>query len=375
MKKRILFLLLCSVLICSFCAKSYAMPILSSKAACVMEVLTGRVLYAQNADARLPMASTTKIMTALLVLENGNLDNIVSIPEQAVGVQGSSIYLKKGEQFSRKSLLYALMLESGNDVATALALDVSGSINDFAQKMNVRAKELGARNTHFVNPHGLPSTEHYTTAYDLALIAATALRIPVFRKIVSTKIIVIHPQTQGVKRTLQNHNKLLWQFDGACGVKTGYTKAAGRCLVGAAMRDGKQVVSVVLNDPVMWEDTCTLLNTALDSLKHVKLKLKEDVIGSVNVIHGLEKQVGAVLNTDLIADITDQEQARLTLNTHLLEFIRAPVQKGCVIGYISAELDGISIGKAEIIADRDVLENTFMYQLERLVKLWVGTFP
>ncbi len=375
MKKRILFLLLCCLLICSTGMNAYAAPEVSAKASCVLEVTTGRVLYSQNENERLPMASTTKIMTALMVIESGNLDKVVTISEQAVGVSGSSIYLKKGEQFTRKSLLYALMLESGNDVAVALAIDAAGSITEFAERMNARAKELGAKNTHFVNPHGLPSTQHYTTAYDLALIAATALRNPVFSEIVNTKSIIIQPQTEGTRRTLQNHNRLLWEFEGACGVKTGFTKAAGRCLVGSAKRDGKQVVAVVLNAPDMWDDTCNLMDTTLKSLQWITFKQTGDVMGTVAVANGLKSQIQGILKTDIIVNVTEQEQPRLVTKIELPKTVKAPIQKGDLIGRVTVSLDGMTLCEADVIADRDVLENTFLYQLNRLMHIWGGYSP
>ena len=376
MKRRVLFLLLCFLLTCSAATTSaFAAPEVTAKAACVLEVTTGRTLFCQNEKERLPMASTTKIMTALMVIEGGNLDKVVTISEQAVGVQGSSIYLKKGEQFTRKSLLYALLLESGNDVAVALAIDAAGSVSDFVDRMNARAKQLGAVDTHFANPHGLPSTQHYTTAHDLAVIAATALKDPTFSQIVNTKTIVITPQTEGTRRTLQNHNKLLWEFDGACGVKTGYTKAAGRCLVASAKRDGKQVVAVVLNAPDMWEDSRLLLDTALKDLQWVTLKQLGDVMGTVGVDYGLNRTIQGILKTDLLASVTEQEKPRLKVEVDLPKSVKAPVQKGDAIGRATLTLDGVKLCESDILSDRDVKENTFSYQLNRLLRIWGGYAP
>lgn len=219
-----------------------------------MELESGNILYARNIDAKLPMASTTKIMTALIVAEDCDLSEVITVPDIAVGVEGSSIYLKKEERISVKDLLYGLMLRSGNDAACALAVHHSGSVEKFVDKMNERAKELGADNTHFKNPSGLPDDEHYTTAKDLCNIARHAMSNDVMKEVVSTR------QYNGDFRQFLNKNKLLNSLDGANGVKTGYTKKAGRCLVSSAERDNMDVVCVVLNCYDMYERSATIIN-------------------------------------------------------------------------------------------------------------------
>lgn len=229
----------------------------------VMEQSSRRVLYDEGRNVRCYPASTTKILTALCVLENSSLSDIVTVPKQAEGVEGSSLYLKCGDKITVEDLLYGLMLRSGNDCAVALAINTSGSVDDFVKLMNETAKKLGANNSHFVNPHGLHDDLHYVTAYDLALICAKAYDNEQFCKIVGTKkrkIIVNDEQ-----RYIANKNKLLSNFDGANGVKTGYTKKSGRCLVGGANRDGMQLISVVLNCADMWNDTVRILNFAFDN--------------------------------------------------------------------------------------------------------------
>lgn len=218
-----------------------------------MELESGTILYARNADARLPMASTTKIMTALIVAEDCDLSEVITVPDIAVGVEGSSIYLKKDERISVKDLLYGLMLRSGNDAACALAVHHSGSIEKFVDKMNERAKELGADGTHFKNPSGLPDDEHYTTAKDLCNIARQAMNNTTLREVVSTR------QYSGDFRNFLNKNKLLSSLDGANGIKTGYTKKAGRCLVSSAERDNMDVVCVVLNCYDMYERSASII--------------------------------------------------------------------------------------------------------------------
>ena len=216
----------------------------SAKAACVLELETGRVLFEQNARARLPMASTTKVMTALLAIENGDLSAPVTCSANAFGVPGTSIYLAEGETLTLEQMLYGLMLASGNDAAVAIAEHIGGSVPQFVQRMNARAAELGAANTHFANPNGLPDDTHVTTAYDLALIARAAMGNDTFRKIVSTQRAEI-PWAGGHTTVSSKQNRLLESYPGATGVKTGFTSRAGRCLVFGASRDGMELVGVV----------------------------------------------------------------------------------------------------------------------------------
>ncbi len=230
----------------------------SARAAALLDADTGSFLYAKNENERLSMASTTKIMTAIVAIENAELDRIVKVDDRAIGIEGSSIYLKKGEEMSIKSLLYALMLRSANDAAAALAYEISGSIDNFSLLMNGKAGELGLSDTNFENPHGLDSKNHYTTAHDLAIISAYALRNPAFKEISSTRKIEIDSSEQ--TRLLVNHNKLLSRYDGCIGVKTGYTKKSGRSLVSAAQRGDKTLVCVTINAPDDWNDHKKLLD-------------------------------------------------------------------------------------------------------------------
>lgn len=230
-------------------------------AECVMEAESRRILYERQGDVPLPMASTTKILTAVTVLENASLEEEFPVPEQAAGVEGSSVYLEKGAVYSVKDLLYGLMLRSGNDCAEALALHVSGSIGEFAQKMNETAEKAGALHSFFKNPHGLPCEGHYTTARDLTLITCYAMHNSVFREIVGTRYYA--------SRGWENKNKMLRRYEGATGVKTGYTKEAGRCLVTSAERGGMTLVCTVLNCPAMYERTERLLDDAFGAYERV----------------------------------------------------------------------------------------------------------
>lgn len=230
----------------------------------VMHADTKEVFAESNKDLRLPMASTTKTMTALVTVENCNLDEIVSVPDEAVGVEGSSIYLRKGDKYTVRELLYGLMLRSGNDAAVALAIHVAGSVENFAEMMNLRAESMGLTNTHFVNPHGLQDKNHYTSAYDLAFIGSEAMQNETFRQIVSTKFITVGNGEN--KKYWTNKNKILSLYEGGNGIKTGFTTDSGRCLIASATRNGVTVVSVVLNRYDMFNDCCRLMDKAFESI-------------------------------------------------------------------------------------------------------------
>ena len=253
----------------------------TAKGCVVMEQSSGRILFQKDANLHLPMASTTKIITALTVLNNANLDDVVTIPSQACGIEGSSVYLRPGEKLTVKELLYGLMLRSGNDCAVALALHVGGSVGNFAQMMNNTAKNLGCFDSNFVNPHGLHDDNHYTSARDLATITCNALQNSDFAQIVAIKSFKIANDGYDYPRVLVNKNKLLSTFDDADGVKTGYTKKAGRCFVGSATRNGMQVVVVVLNCGPMFEETAQMLNFAFANYKKVCIVPQNKLCGVV----------------------------------------------------------------------------------------------
>lgn len=272
-----LFLIACFLVPCN---KTLAQTV--SSAECVMEIDSRRILYEEHGDVRLPMASTTKIVTAICVLESGiDLNSIVKIPKSAVGTEGSSVYLKEGEEYSVMDLLFGLMLRSGNDCAVTLAEHLDGTVERFSSRMNSFAQEAGALNSRFSNPHGLPMKNHYTTAVDLSFITALAMQNPTFCKIVSTKY--YEP------RNWVNKNKMLTTYEGAIGVKTGFTKQAGRCLVTAAEKDGMRLVVTVLNSPNMYERTKTLLDGAFAKFQK-KLLLGSKQVVSFEGIEGITGQ-------------------------------------------------------------------------------------
>ena len=237
---------------------------MAAQSAAVVDSYSGEFLYTKNADAKEYPASSTKILTALIVIEAGNLDQVVTVAPEDTKVEPSSLDLKPGQQFTRRQLLFGMLLKSANDVAMCLARDNAGSVPAFAEKMNLRAAELGATSSHFVNPHGLHDPNHYTTAHDLVLIARAAMQQPLFRQIVST-IYYTWRTPNGEVDQLRNHNRLLRHFAGCNGLKTGYTRAAQQVLVSSALRGGHEVVAVVLHTdkPGIWVDSKTLLTYGL----------------------------------------------------------------------------------------------------------------
>lgn len=266
----------------------------SARSEIAMELTTGKVLIEGNADAKLPMASTTKILTAIIIIEDCNLDDVITVPDEAIGAEGSSIYLQKGEQIDIRDLLFGLMLRSGNDSAAALAIHHSGSIEKFAEVMNDRAQKIGAENSNFKNPSGLPDSEHFTTARDLCKIACYAMNNATFSEIVSTVNYV------GKYRSYANKNKMLHLYEGANGVKTGYTVKAGRCLVSSAKRNGMDVVCVVLNCPDMYERSAEIFDSCFSNFQLLKLD-KEKVFMCDTILCKLINSENIIINnTDKI---------------------------------------------------------------------------
>lgn len=280
------------------CAQASA---LSAKHAVVMDAATGRMLYEHEAHTRCLIASTTKIMTGLLICEDCDLTKEISVPPEAAGIEGSSVYLKAGERVRMEDLLYGMMLQSGNDAAASLAIAHSGSIEDFASKMNEKAAQLGLEDTHFANPHGLDAEDNYATAADLAHLAAAAMENETFARVVSTR------QHRFGERVVTNHNKLLWRYEGADGVKTGFTKAAGRILVSSAMRQGRRLICVTINAPDDWNDHAALLNEGFSQFEPRILCRKGQIFGAFTGADGAVSG-SAAASQDLEALLFPEEQ-------------------------------------------------------------------
>lgn len=330
---RLLTLCLISTYLCASCSspcfKATAENYVEAKGECVMELNSRRVLYQARGDIRLPMASTTKIVTAATVLDNlSNLKEEVKIPTQAEGVEGSSVYLKAGNIYSVEELLYGLMLRSGNDCAVALALHCSGGVAQFASQMNETAQKAGALASRFENPHGLPNANHYTTAHDLTLITCYAMQNPIFRTIVSTRF--YEP------RRWQNKNKMLALYEGGIGVKTGYTKEAGRCLVSAAKRDNMTLVCSVLSCPTTYERSKKLLDDAFAAYHNEKL-LSADEVFTLN-----DGKTQAKAGKDFYYPLLEEEKEWIEIRTKELEKGKRKEKSGEIVGqfeiYLSKQL-------------------------------------
>ncbi len=314
---------------------------ISASSYVLLDATTGRVLQQHNADKRKLIASTTKIMTALVVCERCNVLDRVRIPKEAVGIEGSSMYLKEGEILTVQELLYGLMLHSGNDAAVALAIYCGGTVEGFAQLMNDKAYLLGLENTHFVNPNGLDAPNHYSTAKDMARLSAYAMDNPIFAMTVSTKNVNVG------SRVLKNHNKLLWQLDGADGIKTGYTKAAGRILVSSACRNGRRLICVTMDAPDDWNDHKNLLNSGFQDYTVQRVINSGQRIGSLEVVGGEKSTVALLAAEDLSVCLATGEQVDVVMPTKMFDF--APVVEGECAGNATVMLGESVIGYVKLV--------------------------
>ena len=350
-------------------------PSISAQSAILIDAINGTVLYQKNADEILPMASTTKIMTAMVALTEMPQDACITVDERSVGVEGSSVYLTAGEELTLEQLLYALLLESANDAATAIAIGVAGSVEQFAEKMNLTAKELGLESTSFQNPHGLDAEGHHTTARELATITAAALEIPTFRTIVSTrKTTIPHDGTDGV-RLLINHNRLLREYDGTIGVKTGFTKRSGRCLVSAAERNGARLVAVTLNAPDDWKDHTSLLDYGFSQMESIDLCDAHEICIPVSVVGGTNNAV-FVSNPAALTVSISKNHSKIIKTIEIPRFLYASVEAGERVGRVlyQSDLDGDgtleTIGEMSLTAqgtvDRVKSRKTFFEWLRSL---------
>ncbi len=354
---------------------------LSAQAAVLIEADSGTVVVEKQGSLPLPMASTTKIVTGIVALELASYDTLITVSPDAVGVEGSSIYLSAGEKLTLEQLLYALLLESANDAALAIAIGLCGSVDAFAQKMNEKAAQLGLKSSHFTNPHGLDDTEHYTTAQDLAQITRYALQNELFAKIVSTRKLTI-PHTDGTNvRVLINHNKLLRLYDGCIGVKTGYTKKSGRCLVSAAERDGVMLIAVTLNAPDDWNDHARMLDHGFSKFSSVTLCQKDEILLPLSVVGGTESYV-MVGTAESLSRTLPTEHGTVTQRIELGRFAYAPVKKDEAVGTVRFDCDTNGDGITEEIAslplytrygvERYIPKKTIFGRLKELLLHWFG---
>lgn len=367
-------MLLCCLLVPVGGHVKAAMPTVSAKSAVLIDTMTGGVLYEKNAYQQLPMASTTKIMTAICALEAGNLDETFEIHPSAVGVEGSSIYLAHGETMTLRDLVYGLMLNSGNDAAVAIAMQVSGSVENFAALMNETAAKIGVQDTHFQNPNGLDDPQHYTTAYDLAQITRYGMQIPEFAEIVSTKSKRIPWQNKENGRLLNNHNKMLSLYEGADGVKTGYTKKDGRCLVSSATRNGFQCIAVTLNAPNDWNDHTQMLNFAFDNYALYPVIQAGDYLRTVAVAQGEQQEIGVVAQGSLDIPAKKGSTPEVVLDIQVPDLLEAPVGFEQQAGQVDVYMGEQKIGSVPAITTGVVAKQEpkrLVQSLRQVIREWL----
>ena len=365
-------LILIVIAVCLFPAASASETLsVAAKGAVLIDGTSGRVLFRQNADEMLPMASTTKIMTALIALESCSLDETVVAGKNAVGVEGTSIYLSEGESLSMEHMLYGLMLRSGNDAAVAIAEHVSGSVPAFVEKMNARAQALNA-DAHFVNPNGLPASGHAASALGMARIMRAAMQIDEFRTITATERKIIPWVGNEFSRVLENKNRLLSTYDGANGGKTGYTKAAGRCLVFSAERDGLFLIGAVLNCPTWFDTASEMLDYGFENFRMQESLARGQSVGEITVFGGASGKVRVVAGETLSAAIP--VGARAVLRYDYDENVSAPIRKGDVVGAARLIVSGDVVGECPLIADSDEPVWNLAESIRRLLRNWVMLF-
>lgn len=330
-------------------------PTVSARSAVLLDAESGQILYGKDEHTRRGMASTTKIMTALIALEQADLDDTVIVAPEACGVEGSSIYLFPEEEITMEALLYALMLQSANDAAEAIAYAVSGSIEDFVALMNEKADALGLSATHFDNPHGLDGETHYTTAYELAKIAAAALENETFREIVGTEKKAIPLHNGEATRLLVNHNRLVREYDDIIGVKTGYTRACGRTLVSAAEQNGVTLICVTLDDGNDWGDHRALLDYGFSLYETITLTERGEFTYEIPVCGGMKTAV-TVANTETVTVSLPKNHGEIQTVIELPRFVYGGIEKGQILGAVRFFADGRELGCSPLAVREDVPE-------------------
>lgn len=331
---------------------TYPQPM--AKAALLMDASSGRVLFAKNAHQHLSPASITKIMTALLVIENGDLGQAVTVSQYAADTPESSIWLETGEKLTREQLLYGCMLNSANDAAVTLAESVAGSEKNFVKLMNRRAQQLGMKDSHFCNAHGLETNGHFTTAFDLGLLSREALNNKIFRQVVATKTKNIPWAGKDYDRLLINQNRLLYRYEGTIGIKTGYTKVAGSCVIGAAQKGSRVLIAVAMNSTSVYQDLEQMLDYGFAHYNMETIKRVNQLSVKVPVVNGLEKTVPARPKSDLTVAVTAKEQSQLSYKVYPRDQVAAPVKKGQILGTCKMYVAGKEVSRVDLLAYNSV---------------------
>lgn len=345
---------------------------ISAKAAVVICSGSDQVLFEKNMNEKLPMASTTKIMTALITLEEAKKDNReITINEKMVPVEGSTMGLKVGDRLTLYALAQGMLLISGNDAAHSAAVAISGSSEEFAKRMNSKAKEIGMENTNFVTPSGLDDENHYSTAYDMAKLASFAMNNPDFEKITSSKSMKVEYLNPKKTCEFRNSNRLLRSYEGCIGVKTGFTKKSGRCLVSCAERDNKKIICVTLSDPNDWQDHKTLLDFGFENCKSITLY--EENLPNVKVVGGTTDEIKVgIKNKNQITVSNDFNDCNVSKQINIPEFVYAPLNKGDIIGNIEYKINDKKLVKSDIIILEDARQTKTHERFSRLKRFLKG---
>lgn len=348
MRKIIIFVL------CMMCfgVNAYALDI-SAKYACVIEAESGEVIFEKNSHTKHSMASTTKIMTALMAIEADCMNDVVTASKNAVLQEGSSIYLQEGDKMLMSDLIYGLMLNSGNDAAVVIAEHISGSVKQFAEDMTNKAKECGAYDTSFKNPNGLDAEGHYTTAYDLAIISRKAMQNEKFAEIVATKKGQIKPINRDEITYLSNHNKLLSMYEGTNGIKTGYTSATGRCLVSSVERNGMKFIAVTLNAPDDWNDHKLMLDYAFSACEKKPMIGQGDIIKSSQTADKISYNACAAESYD--STVLKGKESGAEITVRIADGLKSPINKGEKIGVMDISYRGDVIKSIDLVSQSDVV--------------------
>ena len=342
------------------------LPLMTAKSAVILEAATGKILYQRNMDERHYPASTTKIMTLIVALERGNLDDMVTVSHTAAGTEGSTIWLEPGEKIRFLDLLYGMMLVSGNDATVAVAEHISGSVDAFARLMTEKAHAIGASNTYFVNSSGLPDEQHVTTAHDMALIAAYGYKNSMFEQIVGTKEYTIPGARSGQPRELRNENQMLWLYKGGNGVKTGYTDAAGRCLVSGAKQNGIQLITVVLDSVYMWNDSIAMMDYGFKRVHAYPFIEKDQVIKELPVTAGKRKLLPVKAGDAIyVPAIDESELAKFQFDVQVPDRLHAAIHAGDVVGKLVVQYEGREIAVVDLVAAETVERRSFFAFLYR----------
>lgn len=369
----IVFVLVITVIVGVSSPTAWAVQV-TADTAVVIDYETGEVLFGKNMHEQRPPASTTKIMTSILGIELGNLKDKVIASPRAASQEGSSIWLKAGETLTMEEMLYGIMLSSGNDASVAVAEHIAGSVEKFAEQMNRKAREIGAINSNFTNPNGLPDERHLTTAYDLAMIMRYGFQYPIFRQLNSTKQKNISWPGNEWERGLRNHNKLLWMYADADGGKTGYTRAAGRCLVSTAQRNGRRVIAVVLHADALWQDSIALLDYGLDAFSNVILVKAGEVAHTVEIPRSQEKELKLVPARSFVMTVPRGQEVKVETGVELRPNLQLPILPSQKVGVMTLAVGGKRIGQVDLIAKEGVSEISLINRFWQWISSIIKTF-